>query len=206
MIMKNPQIITKDTVATYSRGYFKRLLDLFENLDMAEIHGLVEAFAEARANGRTVYFVGNGGSAATASHFSQDLAEVGRKAKAPLFRTLSLTDNTAYITAMGNDYGYETVFSKQVEQLFGEGDVLVAISASGNSKNLIRAVEAAKALKGTTVGIVGFDGGELKRVCDRVVHVRSEKGEYGPVEDVHMILDHLVTTYLHGHLVHEGGR
>jgi D-sedoheptulose 7-phosphate isomerase len=189
-----------EVVADFTKKYLKRLYDLLENLSTQEVFGVVEAFAQARNNGKTIFFVGNGGSAATASHFSQDLAEVGRKAKSPLFRTLSLTDNTAYITAMGNDYGFETVFSKQIEQMFKEGDVLVAISASGNSKNLIRAAEAAKALRGTTIGIVGFDGGELKRICDKVIHVKSEKGEYGPVEDVHMILDHLTTCYLMGHL------
>jgi D-sedoheptulose 7-phosphate isomerase len=192
--------ITKDTVADYTRGYLKRLTALFEALDMAEVHGVVEAFAEARAKGRTIYFVGNGGSAATSSHFSQDLAEVGRKAKAPLFRSQSLTDNTSYITAMGNDYGFEYVFAKQLDQLFQEGDVLVAISASGNSKNLIRAVETAKAKKGLTISLLGFDGGELKRISDRIVHVKTEKGEYGPVEDMHMILDHLITTFFYHHL------
>jgi D-sedoheptulose 7-phosphate isomerase len=187
-------------VADFSRTYIKRLQVLLDSLDHGQIHGVIETFARARANGRTIFFVGNGGSAATSSHFSQDLAEVGRKAKAPLFRSLSLTDNTSYITAMGNDYGYDTVFQRQVEQMLQEGDVLVAISASGNSKNLIRAVEAAKERKGVTVGIVGFDGGELSRICDKVILARSEKGEYGPVEDVHMILDHLITGFFQGWL------
>lgn len=193
----NSSTIKTDAVADFSKKYLRRLLQLLEDLDNGELQAVVQAFWDARANGKTIFFIGNGGSAATASHFSQDLAEVGRKAKAPLFRTLSLTDNTAYITAMGNDYGFETVFSRQVEQMFHEGDVLVSISASGNSKNVIRAVEAAKERKGVNIGIVGFDGGELKRICDQCIHVKSIKGEYGPVEDVHMILDHLVTTYLH---------
>ncbi len=158
------------------------------SLDFKAITDVSRCFLEARQRGSTIFFIGNGGSAATASHFSQDLAEVGRKAKVNSFKTLSLTDNVSFLTAIGNDYGYEKVFSVQMSELFNYGDVLVAISASGNSPNVIEAVKYANEKGGTTIGIVGFDGGKLSGLCDHVIHVMSNKGEYGPVEDVHVIL------------------
>jgi D-sedoheptulose 7-phosphate isomerase len=100
------------------------------------------------------------------------------------------------MTALANDAGYETIFTGQMQDLFSEGDVLVAISASGDSPNVIAAAKLAKQRRGTTVALVGFDGGTLRSLCDIVVHVRSEKGEYGPVEDIHMVLDHMITSYL----------
>jgi len=151
---------------------------------------------EARDHDKTIYFVGNGGSAATASHFSQDMGEVGRKIKARGFRTQSLNDNVSALTAISNDYGYEQVFALQIQNNFDSGDVLVVISASGNSPNVVKAVELAKQIGGTTVGLVGFDGGRLAQICDHVVHVQSNKGEYGPVEDIHLVLNHMIVSYL----------
>lgn len=155
-----------------------------------------KCFLDAREKGATIFFVGNGGSAATASHFAQDLSEVGRKAKVRSFKTLSLTDNVSFLTAVGNDYGYDKVFLIQLLELFNKGDVFVAISASGNSPNVIEAVKFAKEKGGITVGLVGFDGGKLVDLCDHVIHVVSNKGEYGPVEDIHMTLDHMITSFL----------
>ena len=109
---------------------------------------------------------------------------------------MSLTDNTSVITAIGNDFGYEQIFVKQLEAVFKKDDLLVAISASGNSPNILRAVEYVKANRGVTIGLTGFDGGKLKKLLDHVIHVPTEKGEFGPVEDVHMILDHVIGTYL----------
>lgn len=152
------------------------------------------------------FFAGNGGSAATSSHFSQDLAEVGRKAGLNSFRTLSLTDNVPFLTAVGNDYGYVKVFSVQMAEVFNRDDVLVAISASGNSMNVIEAVKFAKKRGGITIGLVGFDGGRLGKMCDHVIHVISKKGEFGPVEDIHLILDHMITSFLTFALMDGGNR
>jgi D-sedoheptulose 7-phosphate isomerase len=180
----------------YFRGYFKHVNDVLLNLDLNDIDGVVECFLTTRKNKKTIFFAGNGGSAATASHFAQDLGEVGRKSNKPGFKTLSLTDNVSLISAIGNDYGYDKIFTIQLVELFSAGDVLVAISASGNSPNMINAVEYAKNANGKTIGIIGFDGGKLKDLCDHVIHVKTGTGEYGPVEDVHMIMDHLITSYL----------
>jgi D-sedoheptulose 7-phosphate isomerase len=180
----------------YFNAYFSYVSQLLMDLDPHAIDGVVDCFLTARDNKRTIFFAGNGGSASTASHFAQDLGEVGRKAKTPGFKTLSLTDNVSLLSAIGNDYGFDRIFTVQLSELFNTGDVLVAISASGNSPNVIGAVEFARKAGGKTVGLVGFDGGKMKEMCDHVIHVRTETGEYGPVEDVHMVMDHLITSYL----------
>jgi len=180
----------------YFRLYFSYVNKLLMDLDANAINNVIDCFLTARKNRKTIFFAGNGGSAATASHFAQDLGEVGRKSKKLGFRTLSLTDNISLVTAIGNDYGFDRIFIIQLSELFSPGDLLVAISASGNSLNVINAVEFAKNAGGTTIGLVGFDGGKMKNMCDHIIHVKTDMGEYGPVEDVHMIMDHLITSYL----------
>lgn len=187
----------------YFKVYSVYLNDLLMKLDRNAVADVIDCFLDARKNGKKIFFAGNGGSAATASHFAQDLGEVGRKAGKKGFKTLSLADNISLISAIGNDYGYGEIFTIQMTELFCEGDVLVAISASGNSPNVVNAVELAKKMGGKTVGLVGFDGGQLKNLCDYVIHVKSQKGEYGPVEDIHMILDHMITSYLIFHFSNE---
>ena len=180
----------------YYRNYCRYLNELMGALDFQVIQAMSECFLTARENDATIFFAGNGGSAATASHFAQDLAEVGRKADSKIFKTMSLTDNTSFITAVGNDYGYEKIFVIQMAEHFKEKDVLVVLSASGNSTNVVEAAKYAKERGGISIGLVGFDGGELARICDLVIHVESNQGEYGPVEDVHLILDHMITSHL----------
>lgn len=178
----------------YCDDYCAKVSKLISRLDLEAVDAIMESFYEARENHSTIFFVGNGGSAATASHFAQDLAEIGRKAGVRGFRAVSLTDNVSRLTALANDYGYETVFSAQISELFKKGDVIVAISASGNSPNIVKAVECAKKMGGTAIGLVGFDGGKLAGICDHTVHVKTSHGEYGPVEDMHMMLDHMITS------------
>jgi D-sedoheptulose 7-phosphate isomerase len=109
---------------------------------------------------------------------------------------VSLTSNSAVLTCLANDIGYENVFVWQLRNLMRPGDVVVGISASGNSPNAVKALEYAAENGGIPVAIVGFDGGRMKRVAKYAIHVETEKGEYGPVEDVHMVLDHLISNYL----------
>ncbi len=191
------ELYTKDNSALkYYSEYACYLNELMKSLDYNAIANVSTCFLEARQKGSTIFFIGNGGSAATASHFAQDLAEVGRKSGVKSFKTLSLTNNMPFITAVGNDYGYEKIFVVQMQEMFDKGDVLVAISASGNSPNTVEAVQYAKQKEGKTIGFVGFDGGRLSKLCDHVIHVASYQGEYGPVEDIHMILDHMITSFL----------
>ena len=112
------------------------------------------------------------------------------------FKVMSITDNVAVLTALGNDYGFDEIFIRQLKIYGKKGDVLVGISASGNSKNLINAFEYASTSGIKTVALTAFDGGRMKKIADYGVHVPTDKKEYGPAEDLHMILDHLVGNYL----------
>ena len=179
----------------YISGYFDYLSEIFKKINVDDLDNFIKLILDARETGNTVYFIGNGGSAATASHFANDLA-IGTRCPDKPFKVMSLTDNNAVMTAISNDFGYEYLFVKQLETCLNKNDVLVSISASGNSPNLLKAVDYAKTKNAKTVGITGFDGGELKRISEFNVHVPSDKGEYGPVEDLHMIFDHIIGTYL----------
>ena len=173
----------------------KKLISIIESVSNREISKFIDALLSIKRQNNTIYFIGNGGSASTASHFVNDLS-IGLKTLNRSFRAISLCDNQSIITAIANDYGYENIFSKQLSILLREGDMVVAISASGNSPNLIKAIELAKKMDAITVGITAFDGGRLKNMVDLLVHVPTDQGDYGPAEDVHMMLDHLISNYL----------
>jgi D-sedoheptulose 7-phosphate isomerase len=181
----------------YFKSYCQYLQKLISQVDTESVKRVVDCFLQARQNNKTIYFAGNGGSASTASHFAQDMGEIGRKIRGKGFRTQSINDNVSALTAISNDYSYDNVFSMQIQYNFDPGDVLVVISASGNSPNVINAVNLAKEKGGVAVGLVGFeDGGRLAQICDHIVHINSKKGEYGPVEDIHLILSHMIVSYL----------
>ena len=179
----------------FAKGYFNYLGNVMGSLDAEAIGAFVKLLLDARERNARIFFIGNGGSAATASHFANDIGIGTRTLERP-FRALSLCDNNAVLTAIANDYGYEDIFVQQLKTMMFSGDVVVGISASGNSPNIIRAMEYASANGAQTVGLSGFDGGKLRSLVSISLHVPSEKGEYGPVEDVHMIFDHLIGAYL----------
>lgn len=186
--------------ALYAKGYLAHLTDVLAGLDSKSIGAFAELLLSARSGGNTVFFIGNGGSAATASHFANDIAIGTRTGDDHPFRAVSLTDNVAVITAIANDEGYDRVFVDQLKVQMRAGDALVAISASGNSPNIMMAVDYAKSRGATVVGLTGFDGGVLKGAADISIHVPTGKGEYGPVEDAHMVIDHLIGSYLMGRI------
>lgn len=188
------RIFTKDPVA-FAGAYLDYLSGVLKKIDTHAIGRFIQTLLNARERGATIYFIGNGGSAATASHFANDLG-VGTNSYDKPFRAISLTDNQAIITAIGNDFGYEEVFVRQLQILGRPGDVVVGISASGNSPNLLRSFEYAKSSGIKTVAITAFDGGKMKLMADDGIHVPTAQKEYGPAEDGHMILDHLVGAYL----------
>jgi len=185
-----------DTAEQYFKKYSRYLSKLLDDFDYKALEEVTQLILEKARAGQTIFLIGNGGSAATASHFALDLAQCSQPEAGIYFRAISLTDSTPLLTALSNDKGYEEVFTGQIRNLFRKGDMLIAISASGNSPNVIAAVRLAKELGGVAVGLVGFDGGELAQICDHVIHVTTNKGEYGPVEDVHLIIDHMTTSYL----------
>ena len=186
---RNPQ------APDYSREYISNLIKVLSQLDHQAVARVIDVFDNAYNQRKRIYFIGNGGSASTCGHFVNDLHAGSLRHGGSGFRAQDLACNVASLTALANDVGYENVFSKQLEGVLDVGDIVVAISASGNSSNLIVAVEYAKTQGAVTIGFLGFDGGVLARLCDYKVIVTTEKGEYGPVEDVHMVLDHLISSY-----------
>lgn len=194
--------IYSEDVEAFSHAYFEYLKQVLDGVDRSSIRRFVEVLLDARERDATIFFIGNGGSAATASHFANDLS-IGTNDYDKPFRVVSLTDNVPILTALGNDFGYEEIFVRQLKVHGKPGDVLVGISASGNSPNLVKAFEYAGDSGIKTVGITAFDGGRLKSMADECVHVPTEPKEYGPAEDAHMILDHMISGYLMRAIVNE---
>jgi D-sedoheptulose 7-phosphate isomerase len=181
--------------ARFARSYVAHLCDVLWRLDWEAIAAFADALLQARERGARIFFLGNGGSAATASHFANDIAIGSQSGERP-FRAISLTDNVAVLSAIANDFGYDEIFVHQLRTLMSPGDVVVGISASGNSANVVKAIEWANLNGGVTVALTGFDGGQVRGIARLAVHVATEGGEYGPVEDAHMVLDHLVAGFL----------
>jgi D-sedoheptulose 7-phosphate isomerase len=182
----------------FARQYLVHLQDVIERLPILEIGRLIEILENARRDGRHVFVVGNGGSAATASHMMTDLGKgtLGRPPRrAPQrLRVIALTDNVALLTAWANDTDYAEIFSEPLRNLATRHDLLIAVSASGRSPNILRSVAAAKEIGMTVIALTGFGGGELSKIADLAVVVPSD--EYGPVEDIHLVLNHIVAAYL----------
>jgi D-sedoheptulose 7-phosphate isomerase len=184
--------------------FLSRVGEELMRLDVAEVRALADAIYDCYEHGRTVFLIGNGGSGSNASHFSEDLGkgtlrredfDDDRKKR---LRVLSLTDHTPYILAWGNDEGFERVFSEQLKNLASPGDLLIAISGSGNSPNVLRAVEWANRNGLTTFGCTGFDGGKLRKLAHQGLHVPLD--DMGIVESVHLTAFHWVVDRLHARI------
>lgn len=178
----------------YASGYLNHVADLLGRLDLEKLDHFHQKILTLRSSGQKLILCGNGGSASTASHFVNDLS-IGTKSPYLPFKTISLNDNNAVLTAIGNDFGYHQIFRKQLEVSLEDGDIFVVISASGNSENLINAVEYAKQCGNYTIALLGFDGGKLREMVDLDLLVRSAPNDYGPVEDAHLIINHLLMNY-----------
>jgi D-sedoheptulose 7-phosphate isomerase len=174
-------------------NYLASFAKILREIDLGTIERIAECFGSARDQGATIFIAGNGGSAATASHWVNDLGKATKVTGTRPMRVMSLSDNVSWLTALANDEGYERVFAGQLENFGERGDVLVVISASGNSPNLVEAVKLARERGMTTVGLLGFDGGALKRQVDECLWLPTEKGAYGLVESAHSLLSHILT-------------
>lgn len=181
------------------RSYVQEIQTTLGQLPWDEIHQIIDILRDACLEGRQVLTLGNGGSAATASHFACDLGKGTRMPGGNRFRVVALTDNMVTFSAYANDCGYEHVFSQQLASLMQPGDVVIGISGSGNSANVINAMQAAREGGATTIGFVGFDGGRLKDVVDFCLHIENNCMEQ--VEDVHLVLEHLICSALRCRLV-----
>jgi D-sedoheptulose 7-phosphate isomerase len=177
-------------------AHLSNVRSLLNQVPMLTLERIVEVFARARDEGAFIYIAGNGGSSATASHWVNDLGKATKRSGRPPMRVICLSDNTSWFSALANDEGYDRVFSGQLENFAKPRDVLVCISASGNSANLLRAVDVATDRGMTTVGLLGFDGGALKSRVDVMLCVSTEKGAYELVEDIHSVLCHAITKCL----------
>ena len=174
--------------------YITTVTKYIHQLPVDRIEEMIDTLHEARLSGKQIFIMGNGGSASTASHFVCDIAKNTRKENWPHFKALGLTDNMAIFSAYANDEGYENIFAQQLESLIRTGDIVIGISASGNSPNVLKAMEVAQKHQATRIGFTGFDGGKLAQMVDINIHIPSDN--YGQVEDLHMMLVHIVVNAL----------
>ncbi len=188
-------------VADHVADYLDRLSRSLATIPRQEIAALGEILYRTYHIGASVFIVGNDGSASTASHMAADLAKNTIAPNMTRFRVMSLNDNMSLLTALANDNGYENVFREQLVNLIKPSDVLIAISASGNSPNVVSAVKYAKSRQAQTVGLLGFDGGEAFRLVDHPILVKSE--DYGVIEDAHLVLNHILIEHFRARLGEE---
>lgn len=176
--------------------YRKKVEILYDSIDINVLTDVLTKIIDTFKAGNTLFICGNGGSAATASHMQVDFTYFIRHFTDYKPRILSLTDHSHMMTAIGNDRSFEDIFKDQLRGLMREGDTAIFISASGNSENLIRAAKYVNENGGTSIGWIGFDGGKLKEVCTMSLHNQNPKGDYGPIEDLHMFYVHLLVNYI----------
>jgi D-sedoheptulose 7-phosphate isomerase len=182
-------------IAPYVHRYVEETKAALSDPYLAEgIARVVPMLLEARAQDRTIFFFGNGGSASTASHFVADIGKATIRGDGRRFRCIALVDNVETVTAWANDTEYSRVFSEQLATLGKPGDVAIGISGSGNSPNVLKAMETAKQLGIRTVGLTGMGGGKLKDLVEVPIVVPSRSMQH--VEDVHLLIGHLLTAYL----------
>ncbi|MGE1062816.1 SIS domain-containing protein [Megasphaera paucivorans] len=175
---------------TDMQQYFTREMEVIKNLDINELNSAMNAIYDAWQREAVIYVFGNGGSSATASHMVCDFNKGISDGHAKKFRLQCLNDNMPIISAIANDISYDDVFSYQLEKILRTDDLIVAISGSGNSKNIMKAVEYAKQIGTKIVGITGYDGGKLKKIANYSMHVPINDMQIA--EDIHMIFDHMM--------------
>ena len=191
-----------NNISEFAIGYFKYLKQVLDSIEPSSIQKLSDEFEDAREKGNTIFVAGNGGSAATATTMANDIGfDIIKKTGTDKpFKVLSISDNISVITAIANDVGYEDAFINQLKIHYRKGDKLLVISASGKSENVVKAAKWVRTNGGKVIGFLGFDGGKLKDLSDVVIHVKTEPGEYGPVEDTHLILNHVLAHWFQNKL------
>lgn len=178
---------------TFTEDYRKQLFDTISQLDLTKVDQAIEWLKDARARNRHIFICGNGGSASTASHFACDIVKGASYNRELRFRIMALTDSLPTLTAYSNDVGYECVFVEQLKNFAQPGDVLMAISGSGNSPNVLRAVEYANSNGMKTIALTGRDGGKLGPLAG--LNIQASVPHMGRIEDAHMIVCHMIGYY-----------
>ena len=183
----------KETISTLEpiEYYVSRVSNTLENLPVESIARVIEVLRKARNEGARIYVMGNGGSATTASHFAGDLSKGANADGKPRIKIQALVDNIASFSAWANDTSYENVFAEQLENYVEPDDVVIGISGSGNSGNILNGMKLASLKGARTIGLTGFEGGKLKDTADICVIVPSDSMEQ--IEDIHLLLCHLIT-------------
>ncbi len=176
------------------KEYYKELSDTLLKLDYQQISEAMNVLVNCYENGGTVYVMGNGGSSATASHMVCDFNKGVSMKKSKKFNFVCLSDNTPILTALANDLSYDDVFAYQIEKILTKDDLVLAISGSGNSKNIIKACEVAKRAGVKIIGMTGYDGGKLYKMAD--YHLHAPINDMMKAEDIHMSFDHMMATIL----------
>lgn len=179
---------------TFMEKYLKELKAVIDGLDLARVKAVSDLLIEARQKGKTVFMCGLGGSAASASHFCNDLAKLTISSNRKRFRAINLSDNVPLFTAWMNDKGRASCFSEQLKNLFQEGDILIAFSTSGNSKSILQAVRYVNAHGGCTIGMTGRSNGLLAKIAQKALIVPSHHMQQ--IEDVLLIVCHLICSYI----------
>lgn len=175
-------------------NYFERLKTSIDNLNREEIETFINVLLKARDEQKHIYLMGNGGSAATASHFCCDFNKGMSYTKDKKFKMICLNDNTPTLMAYANDVNYDAVFVEQLKNFLEPGDVVIGISGSGNSKNVLNAIEYANQNGAVTVGLTGYNGGKLKTLAKYSLNVNVDDMQI--TEDIHMMLDHMIYNIL----------
>ncbi|MAX29350.1 MAG: phosphoheptose isomerase [Candidatus Marinimicrobia bacterium] len=187
------QLFSNDSIASYLSDYSNELKRAIQSIDKTELKKSEEILSEYYKNNKFIFAIGNGGSHAIADHLACDFVKGSYKSSKQRFRVIPLGSLSSLNSAAANDFGHEKSFSKIIEFLGEEDGLLIAISSSGNSKNIIEAVEYNRSRGGKTIGLTGFDGGELKKISDASLHVNANN--YGIVEDAHQSIMHIFSQY-----------
>lgn len=188
-------------IENFSKRYLERLNLIFKKINLKELSKLEREFLDLRAEKSTLFVFGNGGGAATAMTMANDLGfDVLKKTNKKAFKIFSLNDNSSVVTAIANDTNYNEIFINQLKIHFSNKDKILIFSASGNSENLVKAAKWVKKKKGKVISILGFDGGKLKKLSDTCIHIPTEKGEYGPVEDFQLMINHVLAHWFQKNL------
>ena len=191
---KNKKLQVAKSIEKFALNYFEYMSELYSQIDVDIFKQFEKQFDELLKKNKTLFIIGNGGSATTSTSMANDLGfDILKKTKIKkTFKMMSLTDNISALTAISNDLSFNEVFTSQLKIYFEKGDKILIFSASGNSTNVINAANLVKKKGGKVMSVVGFDGGKLKKISDICLHIPSNKGEYGPVEDLQLTFNHIL--------------